>query len=175
MALRGLIYPIIFIFISLLFFFFRLLPIDLTIRNWTSPNFLICFMLAWSMRKPKAIPAILIASILLLEDFLFQRPPGLYSGLALMACEWSKRQAFHAEEFSFFLEWLIAAISITTIFVSFRLLLNLSLSTLPSFNLGLFELFVTIISYPAVVAICHYALRLRSPRSGSFDKNKRVE
>ena len=82
MALNGLIYPVIFIFISLLFVFFRMLPLDLMARNWTTPDFLICFMLAWSMRKPEAIPAILIAAIFLLPDCLFQRTPGLYAALA---------------------------------------------------------------------------------------------
>ena len=174
MALKGLIYPVIFIFISTLFLFLRLLPIDLIARNWAFPDFLICFMLAWSMRKPEAIPAILIALIFLLEDFLFQRPPGLYAALALLACEWSKRQALSAEEFPFLIEWLVAIISIFALFVSYRLLLYLSFTALPPLRLGLFELFGTIISYPAAVGICRYILRMRSPRSNSLDKIKKV-
>jgi rod shape-determining protein MreD len=86
MTPRGMIYPLIFVFISLLFMFFRMLPLDLTVRNWTAPDFLICFMLAWSVRKPEAVPSILIAAIFLIQDFLFQRPPGLYSALALLLC-----------------------------------------------------------------------------------------
>ena len=173
MALNGLIYPVIFIFISLLFVFFRMLPLDLMARNWTTPDFLICFMLAWSMRKPEAIPAILIAAVFLLQDCLFQRPPGLYAALALLACEWSKRQALHAEEFPLLIEWLTAAMALVTLFVGYRLILSLSLSALPPFRLSLFELFITMVSYPIVVGICRYGLRLRSPQSLPFDKIKR--
>jgi rod shape-determining protein MreD len=174
MALRGLIYPSIFIFISLLFLFFRMLPLDLMARNWAAPDFLICFTLVWSMRKPEAIPAILIASIFLLQDFLFQRPPGLYAALALLACEWSKRQALRAEELPFPIEWLTATMAILALFVAYRLLLSLSITSLPPLRMSLFELIATIFSYPIVVIICRYALRLRPPQSLPFGKIKRA-
>lgn len=174
MALRDLIYPSIFILISLIFLFFRMLPLDLVARNWTAPDLLICFMLVWSMRKPEAIPAILIASIFLLQDFLFQRPPGLYAALALLACEWSRRQALRAEEFPFLIEWLTASMAILALFVGYRLLLSLSITSLPPLRLSLFELITTIFSYPIVVGICRYVLRLRSPQSLTFGKTKRA-
>ena len=169
MTPRGMIYPLIFVFISLLFMFFRMLPLDLTVRNWTAPDFLICFMLAWSMRKPEAVPSILIAAIFLIQDFLFQRPPGLYAALALLLCEWSKRQALLAEEFPFLIEWLTAPMAMVALFVSYRLVLSLSLSALAPFRLSLFELLITIVSYPIIVGICRYALRLKSPQSLPFD------
>lgn len=174
MTPRGMIYPLIFIFVSLLFMFFRMLPLDLMARNWTTPDFLICFMLTWSMRKPEAIPAILIAAIFLLQDFLFQRPTGLYAALALLTCEWSKRQALLAEEFPFLIEWLTAAMAMVALFVGYRFILSLSLSALAPFKLSLFELVITIVSYPIIVGICRYALRIKSPQSLPFDKINRA-
>lgn len=173
MTTRGMIYPLIFIFISLLLIFFRMLPLDLIVRSWTAPNFLICFMLAWSMRKPEAIPSFLIAAIFLLQDFLFQRPPGLYAALALLVCEWSKRQALLAEEFPFLIEWLTATIALVALFVGYRLILSLSLSALAPFRLSLFELIITIVSFPIIVGICRYALRLKSPQLLTLGKINR--
>lgn len=175
MTARSIIYPLIFIFISFLYMFFRMLPLDLIARSWAAPDILICFMISWSMRKPEAIPPILIAAIFLLQDFLFQRPPGLYAALALLVCEWSKRQALLAEEFPFLIEWLTATMALVALFVGYRLILSLSFSALAPFRLSLFELFITIVSFPIIVGICRYALRLKSPQLLPFDKINRTK
>ena len=61
--------------------------------RWIMPDLLILFAFAWVTRRPSFVPALAIAGIFLLADMLYQRPPGLWTGLVLIASEIRRARA----------------------------------------------------------------------------------
>ena len=74
-----------FAFLVLAILFFRLLPLQTDVGGLIWPDFVLGFALAWSVRRPEFVPAVLLAGVFLLSDLLLQRPPGLWAVLALIA------------------------------------------------------------------------------------------
>lgn len=65
----------------------QLTPHDIRPGAWLAPDLMLCLTLAWVLRRPDEIPAILVAAVFLAADLLFQRPPGLGAALAVIATE----------------------------------------------------------------------------------------
>ena len=94
---------ILFVVLALVFLFFRLLPLGEVIAPcgpeatgcrlmaWFShmpgPDLLLCIIFAWTMRRPDYLPVLLIAAVVLLEDLIMLRPPGLWTGLVVLVSE----------------------------------------------------------------------------------------
>ena len=72
---------------------FELLPFMTADDSWLMPNITLALLCAWAVRRPEFTPPLLIAGVILLEDLLLQRPPGLLAALSLLALEWLKQQA----------------------------------------------------------------------------------
>jgi len=64
--------------------FIQLLPLDTRPDVWAAPDLMLTVTLAWTARRPDFSPLILIAGMFLLADLLFQRPPGLWTGLVII-------------------------------------------------------------------------------------------
>jgi rod shape-determining protein MreD len=146
--------------------FFHLLPLDTSPRRWVGPDLLLAFACAWSLRRPDYVPAPALAALFLLADFLLIRPPGLWAALALLACEHLKSRARGLRDGSFANEWLTVCLVMFCVALAYRAILLVTFVELPAFGLSVFELLMTMLFYPVVVAVTHFLLGVRkiSPR-----------
>ncbi|MEP2641297.1 rod shape-determining protein MreD [Roseobacter sp.] len=151
--------------------FFHLLPLETTPRRWVGPDLLLGFACAWSLRRPEYVPALALAALFLLADLLLQRPPGLWALLALVGCESLKHRARGMRDTGFPAEWLRVCIVVLGISIAYRAMLILTFIELPPFGLTVFEVIMTILSYPFVVAATHNIMRVRRSAPGDLDGN----
>ena len=166
-------YAALFAGLAALWLFVRLLPLDTTPASWPGPDLLLCLALAWVLRRPDYVPALLIAAVFLLEDFLLMRPPGLWALIVLAATEFLRARHVQMRELGLLMEWLVVAVVITAMVLVNRLVL--AVTAVPQAELGLVALHMltTILAYPFVVGLCFLALRLRKPTTGEVDARGR--
>ncbi|MFK7837661.1 MAG: rod shape-determining protein MreD [Sulfitobacter sp.] len=158
-----------FLLLTLVILFFHLLPLETTPRRWAGPDVLLCFALAWSLRRPEYVPSIVLALAFLLADLLLQRPPGLWAMLALIGCENFKSRSRSLRDANFAAEWITASLLIVAVMLAYRVILGLVLVEVPSLALSISELALTLLAYPAVVAITHFTMRVRKASAGELD------
>lgn len=158
-----------FILLALTILFFHLLPLETQPRRWAGPDLLLCFAMAWSMRRPEYVPAISLAVVFLLADLLLQRPPGLWALFALIGCEQLRSRARSLRDANFIVEWTTVGVVVIAVTLLYRLVLAVTLVDLPQLSLTLSELALTLLFYPLVVAITHFLMGVRKTAPGDLD------
>ncbi|KIN63268.1 MreD protein [Sulfitobacter noctilucicola] len=158
-----------FALLTLVILFFHLLPLETLPRRWAGPDLLLCFAIAWSLRRPEYVPALALACAFLLADLLLQRPPGLWAMLALIVCENLKSRGRSLRDANFAAEWVTVSLMMIGLVISYRLILMIMLIDLPGMALILTELGLTILMYPVVVAITHFGMGVRKAAPGDLD------
>lgn len=133
-----------------------------------SPDMLMLFAFAWSVRRPEFVPALLLALLFLLADLLLQRPPGLWSLLMLLACERLKTQSLSLRDAGFATECVTVMALIVVVFASYRIALALTLLDLPSLGLWLMQVLTTLVFYPVAVALTHGLMGVRKLAPGDL-------
>lgn len=140
-------------------FFVRLLPLGMIFPTWFTPDIFVCLIVAWVMRQPKHLPVWLLAGVLLLDDVLFLRPPGLYALLVLLACEFLRSRNALTRDLNFLVEWALAAGLLLACLLADILLQIVFLVPQDSF----FALFVmwlwTILCYPFLAGLGKMVLK----------------
>jgi rod shape-determining protein MreD len=149
--------------------FLRMLPLGSVAGRWPGPDLLLCLTLVWVMRRPDYVPALLIAAVVLLEDMLLMRPPGLWAAMVVLAAEFLRARAALTRELTFLVEWLLVAGVMLAATLGFRLIMALAM--LPQVSLGqtLVQALATILCYPAVVVASRLAFGVRKPATGETD------
>jgi rod shape-determining protein MreD len=140
-----------------------------TNRHLVGPDLLIAFAFAWSLRRPEYVPTLLLAVVFLMSDLMLQRPPGLWALLALLACENLKGRSRILRDSTFGAEWVAVAILLTGILLANRIVLFIMLVPAPQLRLGLLELGITVLIYPAVVFITRSVMGIRRAAPGELD------
>ena len=159
------------LYIGLSFFiiFLHLLPLATSSSRWFAPDFLMAFTFAWAMRRPEYVPTVSVGFIILLADFLFQRPPGLLAGLIVVGAETLRARSVANRDMPYLVEWMsVAGVMITIIFAE-RLFLAIFFIPAPSLSLVLIQLVMTIALYPLVVMISHFLFNVRRSAPGEVD------
>jgi rod shape-determining protein MreD len=182
-------YRAVFVTLALILLFFRLLPLGtsndsfpwstvpnwilapfgIEPRPWPGPDVLVCLTMAWVMRRPDYLPALLIATIFLVEDMVLLRPPGLWAALILLATEFLRSRAALTRELSFAIEWLLAAGVMGALFLIYRTIFAIALMPQPGFGFALMQTLWSILCYPLVVVLSSFLLDLRKPATGEVD------
>jgi rod shape-determining protein MreD len=182
-------YRAIFVLMALILLFFRLLPLGDPSGNWPwssvpnwvlgafgrepqfwpGPDLLMCLTMAWVMRRPDYLPALLIAGVFLLEDMILLRPPGLWAALMLIATEFLRSRAALTRELSFAVEWLLATGLMVAMMLVYRVVFAISLMPQPGFAFALVQTIWSTLCYPAVVVLFSLLLDLRKPATGEVD------
>lgn len=155
--------------VALLILLGNLLPLQTTPRSWAAPDLLFCFAMVWSVRRPDFVPLPLLAGLFLLADLLLSRPPGLAAALMLLACHDLQAHMRQLRSASFLAEWLRAAILIVAAMIGARLILIVLLVPVPPLSLTAFQIGVTILSYPLVVAVSLLIFGVRRSGPGDLD------
>lgn len=158
-----------FVGLSLLVIFYHLLPLDMMPPRYAGPDLLVALCFAWALRRPDYVPALSVAGVMLLADILFQRPPGLWAALVLLATELLKSRDRRDRESTFAMEWIAVATVLLAITIAYRLVLGLLIVPSGTSFLALMRYAVTVLCYPLVVIVSQYLLGVRRMAPGDFD------
>lgn len=147
-----------------------LLPLNTMPRLWAAPDFLLALTFAWVVRRPDILPVWLIALVLLLSDFLFGRPPGLWTALVVIGSEMLRARAPTLRNLTFPAEWItVAAVTIAMVSLN-RIALAAVLVPQAGFALAMIQLTATLAAYPLVVALSHSLLGVRKIAPGGANR-----
>ncbi|MFA9229848.1 MAG: hypothetical protein RIR95_136 [Pseudomonadota bacterium] len=180
------IHRILFVVIALTLLFWRLLPLEHSsqlqcaatdqsclFRAWIvrlpGPDILLCIVFAWTMRRPDFLPVILIAGVVLLEDLILLRPPGLWTALVIIAAEFVRSRVILTRELNFWVEWLLVSGLMLAMLLIYRLVFALVLLPQTGFGFAIVQVIGSIICYPAVVFLSRVVLDLHKPAMGEID------
>jgi rod shape-determining protein MreD len=162
-------YRAIFVGLAAALLFLKLLPLGSLAGDWPGPDLLLCLIFAWVVRRPDFLPALLIAAVVLLEDLLLMRPPGLWTALVLLATEFIRSRAALTRELAFVTEWLLVAGVMVALLIAYRLAFAVAFLPQPGFGFALLQTLWSVLCYPIVVAASRLAFDLRKPATGEVD------
>lgn len=155
--------------LGLLVLFLRLLPLSNGVSGWPGPDVTLALTMAWLLRRPEYVPAVLIVGIVLLGDLMFQRPPGLWALVVLGGTEYLRIREASLRDLSFLLEWLTVAALILAMVLANRVVLAIFLVPQPALGLVLLYFLATVSVYPLVVIASNLAFGLRRAAPGEVD------
>lgn len=158
-----------FVAVALMLMFLRLLPLGSQAGQWPGPDFLLCVIFVWVIRRPDYLPTLLIVLVVLVEDFVLMRPPGLWSALVLMATEFLRSRAALTRELSFAVEWLLVGALMLAMLLGYRLAFAITFMPQPGFGFAMVQTLGTIVCYPVLVGLSRVALGVRKPAMGEVD------
>lgn len=160
---------VLFVGLALALLFLRLLPVGGFTGAWPGPDLLLCLICAWTMRRPDYLPVGLVAAVVLLEDLILMRPPGLWTGLVVLAAEFIRSRVALTRELTFVVEWLLVAGIMGSLFLAYRMIFALAFLPQAGFGFAMVGVIWSILSYPVVVVLSRVALDLRKPAMGEVD------
>ncbi|WP_306151905.1 rod shape-determining protein MreD [Roseovarius sp. MMSF_3281] len=169
-----------FVALWVLLVFLHLLPIDsaqpsplsspsFLARIWAGPDLHVAITLAWVLRRPEYVPAVLVAATFLMSDLLLQRPPGLWAAFALIGSEALRRRAPGLRDLTFSMEWLNVAMTMIAMFLGYRIVLGVMMVEAGPLGPALMQAVATIAIYPIVVAASQFLFGVRKLAPGDID------
>lgn len=141
----------VFIGLGLMTIFLYLLPLETGPGRWPAPDILLALCLTWSLRRPDIAPAMSIGLVMLLADLLFQRPPGLFAAMVVVASEALRRRGPDLRDAGFATELISVALIIAVLTIGYRVVLTLMVLPVPPLGLSLVQAILTLAIYPIVV------------------------
>ncbi|OYX44468.1 MAG: hypothetical protein B7Z02_05035 [Rhodobacterales bacterium 32-67-9] len=162
-------YRLLYAGLAALVVFVRILPLNAVPVRFPGPDLILCLTLVWVLRRPDYVPALLIAGVLLLDDLLAMRPPGLWTLIVLLGTEYLRSREATLRGIPFALEWLIVGVVIAVMTIVNAVLLALFLIPQAGTSLIVLQALATIAAYPLVVAATHFVFRLRKAAPGEVD------
>ncbi len=155
-VMRGL-----YIALAVFVLFLHLLPLDTQPDRWPFPDTLIALTFAWVLRRPDYVPTILIALVMLLADFLLQRPPGLLAALVVLGTAYLRAAAPGTRDAGFVAEWTSVSIVVAGVFLANRIILAVLSVDQAAFLPVVIQLVLTIAVYPAIVLLSQSVFGVR--------------
>lgn len=154
--------------------FFSLLPLSAGIGHWPGPDLMLGFAIAWVLRRPEYVPVALVALVLLVADFIYMRPPGLYAVLCVLTIEFLRRREPQSRDMPFLLEWAMVAVVMFGLAIGYRLMLGLFMVDQASLGLVILQQISTLLAYPVVVLFSTQALRITKISASEADQMGRA-
>ena len=162
-----------FVAIALLLLFLRLLPLNGGSESLPGPDILLCLIFSWTIRRPDFLPILMVALVVLAEDLIIMRPPGLWAALVVVATEFIRSRAALTRELNFSVEWLLVAATMLAMFLINRLVMAIAFVPQPGFGFAMVQVIWSIVCYPVVVGLSWLALDIRKPAMGEVDAKGR--
>ncbi len=162
-------YRALFLGLALLLLFLRLLPLGADPGRFPGPDLVLCMIMAWVMRRPDYLPVWLIAAVVLAEDLILMRPPGLWTALVVMGSEFIRSRAALTRELNFVVEWLLVTGLMVAMLLAYRMAFTLALLPQPPFGFAVVQVIWSALAYPLVVGASRLVLDLRKPATGETD------
>ena len=145
-----------------------ILPLETLPRRIAGPDLILALTVAWTIRRPELVPTMLVGAVLLLSDFLLQRPPGLYAAMAVVACEMLKRRSRGLRELAFPAEWAMASVAMVAVIIGYQIALGIFLIAPMQLQLALTQAISTIVAYAPLAGLLRL-MGLRKAARGEVD------
>lgn len=158
-----------FLTIAFLLLFVRLLPLGQSAGALPGPDLLLCFIMAWVVRRPDYVTLLMIVIVLLMEDLLLMRPPGLWTALVVLATEFLRSRMALTRELNFIVEWILVSALMLGLLLAYRLIFAMAFLQQPPFGFAVVQMLWSILLYPIVVGLSALVLNLRKPATGEID------
>ena len=155
--------------IAFLVIFVQLLPLDQRPTLFSPPDILLALTLVWVARRPDYVPFVLIGCVFFLADLLFQRPPGLFAALVVIASEVIRGRARTLRETTIFGEFGMIAIAVIAIALVNRAVLALVLTPQVSQVHEILHILATLGAIPFVMGAAQFVFGVRRPVPGQFE------
>ncbi len=169
LTIRRLTYWAIFVAISAIVIFLRILPLDITPGGWPGPDWTVAIAFAWVLRRPDYVPVLIFAAILLLNDMIFLRAPGLWAGLSILGFEFLRSRTQITREMPFMFEWAMVTAVLLAIVLANRLVLAIFVVGQPSLRMDALLIVATSAAYPMIVIVSALILGMQKLAPGSVD------
>lgn len=147
----------------------QLLPLQTLPRNWAGPDFIVLLTVAWAARRPEYTPAVSVAGMTLLADFVLLRPPGVMAAVMVGARQVLKRQESGLRDSTFMAEWATVSVVLVGVLIANRLILALFLVDQAPFGLSMIQLGFNIAAYPLVALASRFVMGVRKIVPGETD------
>lgn len=159
------------IFLALAFgiAFVQLLPLSPGPGGLPGPDLILALSFAWVLRRPDFVPVLLVALVMLVTDFLFLRPPGLWAAITVLGLEFLRAREGAFRDVPFLLEWGMVSVVLTVMTLGRAAVLLIFFVDQPPLGLTLIELILTMMAYPVVVLVSVYLFGLRKAAPGEVD------
>ena len=158
-----------YVLMALALLFLRLLPLGNGANGLPGPDLLLCVTLCWLLRRPDYLPVWLIAAVVLAEDLILMRPPGLWTALVVMGSEFVRSRAALTRELNFVVEWLLVTGLMVAMLLAYRLAFAVTLMPQVGFGFAMVQVVASILVYPLVVWLSHLTLGVHKPGMGEVD------
>ena len=145
------------------------LPLDFMPVRFPGPDLMTAVTIAWVLRRPDYVPALLIALVFLLEDLVLLRPPGLWTAIILLGTEFLRSREATLRDLPIAVEWLVAAALIVAMTMIDRLVLALFLVPQVSPSLTALQVLATFAAYPFVVLATRFLFGAGRSAAGGLD------
>ncbi|WP_411837605.1 rod shape-determining protein MreD [Paracoccus sp. ME4] len=152
---------LVFLGVAAILLFLRLLPLSTGIMGWPGPDLGLALILAWVLRRPDQISAPAILLVVLVEDLLLMRPPGLWAAIVLLGSEAARLREPRWRDQPFMVEWLRVAVLIGAMMLGYRLVLVLFLLPVSALGQVILQFLATALAYPLVVFGARWLIGLR--------------
>ncbi|MCA0042589.1 rod shape-determining protein MreD [Celeribacter litoreus] len=150
--------------------FFYLLPISVGSGRWPGPDLILALAFVWVLRRPDYVPVFLVAIVMLAADFVFLRPPGLWSALTVLALEFLRRREPTSRDMPFAVEWAMVSGVLLAMAVLNRFVLAIFMVDQTSLGLTILSQISTILSYPVLAVLSHSVLGMRKITATEADE-----
>lgn len=174
-TLQRLAYAALFAGLAALVVFLRLLPTGSDPGAWPPPDLIVLAGFAWVIRRPDYVPVVLFAALLLVNELMVLRPPGLGAALGVLALEALRARSAALQQRGFLSEWTAVAVALALIALGERLLLSAAFVDPPPLALAALGLAVNIVAYPGVAALSIWGFKVRRLAPGDHRRGHRRE
>lgn len=148
--------------------FYNLIPFTLVPNTLPLPDILFCVISALIIRRPEIVPFWLIGLIFFGFDIFLAKPLGVWTACVLITTEVlrANRVAFLENLFPF--EWVYLSLVFFLALAINQIIFTVSFVPTPSMLTMGWEFGFTVLSYPFIVFVITYILRIKKPTLGGF-------
>jgi rod shape-determining protein MreD len=174
LTLRRIGFGLLFVILSGVVVFIRLLPLGNMDGGLMPPDLIVCLGFAWVLRRPDFVPVLLFAAVLLLTDLLFLRPPGVWTAVSVIGLEVLRSRVGLLRDQPFLVEWATVAAVLVVMMLAERTLLSVFFVDQAGFGLSVMSFLSNVLAYPLVVAVSVWAFRVRRLLPGELAVEARL-
>ncbi len=147
----------------------QLVPLQTVPRAWAYPDLMLAMTFCWVLRRPDYCPVFLIALVFLFQDFMLQRPPGIWTACVIVGAEFLRSRMLINRDLPFAFEWLLVTAVLIVMAVVSRVVLSVFLVPPAPVALDASLIGFTIVVYPLIVVISQYGLGVWRRQPGTLD------
>lgn len=152
---------VVYLALSALCLFMAILPLSPATAGLPSPDVMLAITLAWAVRRPEDLPLMLILPVFLFSDLMLSQPPGLWTAIVLVAVEILRNRHRRARLLPFAAEWIAVALMVIVMTAAYWGIQAAVFVDQTSLASQMRRAGMTILCYPAFVALLHYGLGIR--------------